>query len=847
MIQHPKAFQTSKMRYLLFLLLIVTNYLTQAEIIPTDSGETNYHKANIHFQQGRYEEAAEHYWAAVLLHSTNPSSHIGGKASYAVQDAFVPFIKCYSIRDKLADGTAYIAMESWKRGQLDMAQLYVDQTLIHDANHEEALLIKELLESGIPPNQDVLEMYLNERGMNKNKHKKGSNGSPPQLGNNASGNKNSAMGGFLTPEAHKKYEIGSDYFIKKQFALSAQAFEESCTLTGERLGVACTNAAYCRSNILQWGDKGEQFTQDMERIVDITKKEVEEYRTELPHGAFKWSKSTSVHPHMMLAYPIDSMLKRYVAESFAEMDEKTARIDPTGTKLVELPPDLPYDPKEKISDYIFQYRSLSHFKIRVAFVACGFNSKAVLYLSHDMFRFFNRSKFEVHVFSLGAPDNDNFINVAMRGVDWRQRVKDHVHTFHDVRHLKNSHIELARYIRAQDIHILIEWDGYARQGERAQGLFALRPAPIQVLHQEFLGTSGAQYVDYIVTDKMTSPMNLQHLYTEAFMYMPNHFFSKGHAMQAEVKSPTYDYGMRITMTSIPQVQMPQQTHVLGTGTPQENRCLSSEDVGPTDVSFVFCNFNKFLKNNPETVQSWMNILRSVPDSLLCLLENPREGIPNLRAYIHDMARDRHDGDDLNSRIHFLPWEANPFDHQMRNQDFCNLVLDSHPYNGHTTAQDALYGGVPIVTRSDGDDMSSRVSTSANIVLGLEDLNAYAGVEEYERIAIKLGTDEDYYDKVRTKLIDSCVQKNPMHPYWDVPRYVRNFQSGLLIAWERYLDGTDVVYGSSGVKKKHIEIIEDATTRKGTYEDDLVRWNEMNEKMIQVKKSREQQRGRYGEL
>eukprot|EP00957_Ditylum_brightwellii_P043297 3281311-Ditylum_brightwellii.AAC.1 len=76
-----------------------------------------------------------------------------------------------------------------------------------------------------------------------------------------------------------------------------------------------------------------------------------------------------------------------------------------------------------------------------------------------------------------------------------------------------------------------------------------------------------------------------------------------------------------------------------------------------------------------------------------------------------MARDRHDGDDLNSH--------------------------SHPYNGHTTAQDALYGGVPIVTRSDGDDMSSRVSTSANIVLGLEDLNAYAGVEEYERIAIKL--------------------------------------------------------------------------------------------------------------
>jgi len=88
---------------------------------------------------------------------------------------------------------------------------------------------------------------------------------------------------------------------------------------------------------------------------------------------------------------------------------------------------------------------------------------------------------------------------------------------------------------------MIEWDGYARQGERAQGLFALRPAPVQVLHQEFLGTSGALYMDYIVTDEIASPLCNEHLYTEKFIWMPNHFFSKGHAYQAEVKQPTYDY------------------------------------------------------------------------------------------------------------------------------------------------------------------------------------------------------------------------------------------------------------------------------------------------------------------
>jgi protein O-GlcNAc transferase len=79
----------------------------------------------------------------------------------------------------------------------------------------------------------------------------------------------------------------------------------------------------------------------------------------------------------------------------------------------------------------------------------------------------------------------------MRGVDWRKRVVSHVDYFHDVGDIKMDHIALARFIRERGIHVLIEWDGYARQGERAQGLMALRPAPLQILHQEYLGTSGA--------------------------------------------------------------------------------------------------------------------------------------------------------------------------------------------------------------------------------------------------------------------------------------------------------------------------------------------------------------------
>jgi protein O-GlcNAc transferase len=280
--------------------------------------------------------------------------------------------------------------------------------------------------------------------------------------------------------------------------------------------------------------------------------------------------------------------------------------------------------------------------------------------AHDMFRFFDRAKFEVHIFSMGPPDNPLFIQHAMRGVDWRERVKANVEHFHDVQQFKMDHVNLTRFIHEKKIHILIEWDGFARQGERAQGLFALRPAPVQLLHQEYLGTSGATYVDYLFTDQVTSPPHLEHLYTEKMIYMPNHFFSKGHAVQAEVKPPTYDY---------PAKQVP---YVPGSGSPKTNRCLTPPGDEP---SIVYCNFNKFLKNNPETVRSWIRILREVPGSMLCLLENPDVGVPYLRKFVHEAAGKPGenpeefipgDGDELNKRIHFLSWTQNPFDHQMRN-------------------------------------------------------------------------------------------------------------------------------------------------------------------------------------
>lgn len=120
--------------------------------------------------------------------------------------------------------------------------------------------------------------------------------------------------------------------------------------------------------------------------------------------------------------------------------------------------------------------------------------------------------------------------------------------------------------------------------------------------------------------------------------------------------------------------------------------------------------------------------------------------------------------------------------------------------------------MPIVTRSDGVDMSSRVSTSANVVLGLEELNAYDGPLQYEAIAIDLGLNPSKLKTIREKLIATATQRNPMHPYWDVPRYVKNFEAGLKTVWAKYL---------SGEPPDHVTVVESDDARKGTFDDVLV--------------------------
>jgi hypothetical protein len=135
------------------------------------------------------------------------------------------------------------------------------------------------------------------------------------------------------------------------------------------------------------------------------------------------------------------------------------------------------------------------------------------------------------------------------------------------------------------------------------------------------------------------------------------------------------------------------------------------------ASFVYCNMNKHMKFSPDVFKHWLHILQSVPGSVLCLLRNPPQAEPNLRAFVGSI------DDSLQDRIRYSEFIVNPYDNQQRVKENCNIVLDTPIYSGHTTNADALWAGVPIVTHGTSVDISGRVGQSMLSALGLPELVA----------------------------------------------------------------------------------------------------------------------------
>ncbi len=367
-------------------------------------------------------------------------------------------------------------------------------------------------------------------------------------------------------------------------------------------------------------------------------------------------------------------------------------------------------------------RGVRSQKIRIGYLSNDFRHHPVAHLMMGLFSLHDRQSFEVFCYSYGKDD----------GTDYRKRAMTQSDHFADLRDM--SHEESAKRIYADNIDILIDLMGYTT--ESRMEICAMRPAPIQITYLGFPGTSGADFFDYIITDKIITPDKHLRYYSECPIYMPH----------------TYQIN---------------DIHRFAEPRPQKAA------LGLPENAFVFCSFNQPFKIEPTIFDAWMRILRRVPNSVLWLILWNQKTSENLwrEAAARGVAPER---------LIFAK-RVSKEEHLARHV-LADAVLDTRIYNGHTTTSDALWAGVPVITIC-GDHFASRVSASLLTAVGMPELITHS-IEEYESLALQLASRPDKLNILRQKLSELRLTS----PLFDTPRFTRNLEKAYKQIWHRHLSG-----------------------------------------------------------
>jgi len=335
-------------------------------------------------------------------------------------------------------------------------------------------------------------------------------------------------------------------------------------------------------------------------------------------------------------------------------------------------------------------------KIQIGYLCGEFREQATSILMTGLYENHNRAKFEIIAFDNGVADNSEI----------RARIEDAFDQIIDIRNLPD--LEVAQLIKKMDIDILVNLNGYFGKGR--QGIFAYKPSPIQVNFLGFPGTLGAPYIDYLVADPVVIPPTSKQFYDEKIAYLPNSY-------------QVNDAKRKIA-----------------------NRKFSRTELGLPEAGFVYCCFNNNYKITPQIFTTWMNILRAVKGSVLWLLADNSVAKENLCKAAKAQGIDP-------ARLIFanrLPLA----EHLARHQQ-ADLFLDTSPCNAHTTASDALWAGLPLLTKQ-GSTFPGRVSASLLQAIGLPELIA-ENQTTYETIAIEYGNSPEKIQKIKQKLLVNKIK------------------------------------------------------------------------------------------
>jgi protein O-GlcNAc transferase len=359
-------------------------------------------------------------------------------------------------------------------------------------------------------------------------------------------------------------------------------------------------------------------------------------------------------------------------------------------------------------------------KIRVGYYSADYHNHATTYLMAELFERHDRERFEMVAFSYGPDKRDE-----MRG-----RLSAAFDQFVDVRTKSDS--EVARISRELEIDIAVDMKGFTQDART--GIFSCRAAPIQVNYLGYPGTMGAQYIDYLIADPTLIPRGSLPQYSEKIVYLPNSYQVNDRKRQIA------------------------------------NKEFTRAELGLPSTGFIFCCFNNNYKITPGTLDGWMRILKRVEGSILWLLEDNKTAVNNLRK--EAQARDVSAG-----RLIFA--QRMPLPEHLARHRAADLFIDTLPCNAHTTASDALWVGLPVLTCI-GESFAARVAASLLNAIGLPELIATTQ-EQYEAMAIELASNSGRLAQIRERLHRNRLTM----PLFDTELFTKHLENAYTQMYERY--------------------------------------------------------------
>ncbi len=363
-----------------------------------------------------------------------------------------------------------------------------------------------------------------------------------------------------------------------------------------------------------------------------------------------------------------------------------------------------------------------HERIRVGYLSGDLGTHPVGFLMAYILGRSDKSRFEFHGFSFG-PDEESEVRTRLR------QAFDH---FHEVRGLSDE--ALANVMAELQIDIAVDLGGYTTGGNL--GALARRPAPIQVNYLGFPGTLAADFIDYVIADPVVLPFDQQAAYAEAIVHLPDCYLPCDTSRAIAAEPP------------------------------------SREEVGLPADGFVFCCFNAAWKMTPPVFDVWMRLLKAVEGSVLWLSSDGHADA--------NLVREAERRGVNPARLVFK--KRLEFDRHLASHRLADIFLDTWPYNAHATASEALFAGLPVLTRR-GSAFAGRVGASLLTNLGLPELITES-LEDYEALALALARDPRRLATIREKL----ARHRESSPLFDGDRYVRNLETAFKTMHQARLEG-----------------------------------------------------------